>query len=106
VLPTAFQVKDVAYPTVVQRVLMRRAEEEGIDVLDLLPVLQKACQEAPPKEGCGPEDRYLWADLWMHPSALGHRLMAERILDVLEKEGEYLVGTMGLTKGGRERVNE
>lgn len=55
--------------------------------LDLLPVFREACQEAPPGEICGPEGRYLWAEMWMHPSALGHRLMAKRILTVLQEEG-------------------
>jgi len=106
VLPTAFQVKDATYPTVLQRALVKRGIKEGVGVLDFLPVLQEACQKAPPGQGCGPEDRYLWADMWMHPSALGHRLMAERILNVLEKEGEYLAGTTDSTKEGREKANE
>jgi lysophospholipase L1-like esterase len=83
VLPTAFQVRDAGYPQVPQQVLGARAKEEGIEMLDLLPLFQQACREAPAGEVCGPEGRYLWADMWMHPSALGHRLMAERILSVL-----------------------
>jgi lysophospholipase L1-like esterase len=85
VLPTAFQVRDAGYPKVPQQVLGARAKEEGIETLDLLPLFQRACREAPAGEVCGPEGRYLWAEMWMHPSALGHRLMAERILSVLEQ---------------------
>jgi hypothetical protein len=87
VLPTAFQVQDVAYSDVPQQVVGGRGREDGVAVLDLLPVFREACQEAPPGESCGPEGRYLWADMWMHPSALGHRLVAERLLDVLEERG-------------------
>jgi lysophospholipase L1-like esterase len=87
VLPTAFQVQDAAYPEVPQQVLARRGREDGIQVLDLLPIFREACQEAPPGESCGPEGRYLWAEMWMHPSTLGHRLMAERVLDLLDEEG-------------------
>lgn len=90
VLPTAFQVKDTGYSTVPQQVLTRRAKEVGFEILDLLPDFRKACLEVPPGEGCGPEDRYLWADMWMHPSTVGHRLMAECILDDLEENREYL----------------
>jgi hypothetical protein len=87
VLPTAFQVRDAEYPLVPQQVLGTRAGQEGIEMLDLLPLFQQACREAPVGETCGPEGRYLWAEMWMHPSALGHRLMAERILSVLEENG-------------------
>lgn len=87
VLPTAFQVKDAAYSEVPQQVMGRHGREDGVEVLDLLPVFREACQEAPPGESCGPEGRYLWADMWMHPSALGHRLLAERLLDVLDEKG-------------------
>ncbi len=86
VLPTAFQVEDTDYSEVPQQVLRRRAGEAGIELLDLLPVFREACRQAPPAESCGPGGRYLWADMWMHPSALGHRLMAEYILNVLEEE--------------------
>jgi len=87
VLPTAFQVQHVAYSDVPQQVLGGRGREDGVVVLDLLPVFREACQEVPAAESCGPEGRYLWADMWMHPSALGHRLVAERLLDELEGRG-------------------
>jgi hypothetical protein len=87
VLPTAFQVQDVAYSDVPQQVLGMHGREDRVEVLDLLPVFREACQEASPRESCGAEGRYLWADMWMHPSALGHRLVAERLLEVLEERG-------------------
>lgn len=90
VLPTAFQVEDTGYSTIPQQILTRRAKEVGIETLDLLPNFRQVCLEVTPKEGCGPEDRYLWADMWMHPSTVGHRLMAERILEDLRENGEYL----------------
>jgi lysophospholipase L1-like esterase len=89
VLPTAFQVEDAGYSQMPQQVLRERGREAGVEVLDLLPVFQEACREAPSGEGCGPGDRYLWADMWMHPNALGHQLMAGRILNLLEANGWY-----------------
>lgn len=86
VLPTAFRVQDTAYGEMPQQVLGKHGREEGIEMLDLLPVFREACQEAPPGESCGPEDRYLWADMWMHPGALSHRLIAECILNLLEEK--------------------
>ena len=84
IVPTAFQVQDPTYATVPQDVLAERSRAAGVDVLDLLPVFREACRQAPGDGDCGPEDRYLWADLWMHPSALGNRLIAERILGVVQ----------------------
>jgi hypothetical protein len=50
-----------------------RAAEADIPVLDLLPIFRQACRE---KRGgpCQREDRYLFADVRMHPSAYGHAL--------------------------------
>jgi hypothetical protein len=87
ILPTAFQVEDLEYSELPQQVLEDRSREAGIEVLNPLPVFREACRQAPPGEGCGPENRYLWADMWMHPSELGHRLMAQSILDRLEENG-------------------
>jgi phospholipase/lecithinase/hemolysin len=43
--------------------------------LDLLPAFRQACVEKP-GGACQLEDRYLFADVWMHPSAYGHELTA------------------------------
>ncbi len=76
--PLEFQVLDEAYSTVPQEYLAARAAEAGIPVLDLLPAYQEACQ-AKPGGPCQLEDRYLFADVWMHPSAFGHELTAAEI---------------------------
>jgi hypothetical protein len=77
--PLEFQVLDKSYPTLPQELIMAKAKEAGIPALDLLPAFRQACQEKP-GGACQLEDRYLFADVWMHPSSDGHRLVA----DVLE----------------------
>jgi hypothetical protein len=81
--PLEFQVLDEAYSTTPQKVLLARAAEAGIPALDLLPAFSQACQ-AKPDGPCQLEDRYLFADVWMHPSAFGHELTAAEIEDFLE----------------------
>jgi hypothetical protein len=76
--PLEFQVLDEAYSTVPQEYLAARAAEAGIPVLDLLPAYQAACQ-AKPDGPCHLEDRYLFADVWMHPSTFGHELTAAEL---------------------------
>jgi hypothetical protein len=78
VFPLEFQVLEESYPTLPQEIFMTRAAEAGIPALDLLPAFQQACRE---KRGgaCQLEDRYLFADVWMHPSAYGHELTAREI---------------------------
>jgi lysophospholipase L1-like esterase len=73
--PLEFQVLDKSYSTLPQEVFMAKAAEAGIPTLDLLPTLQQVCQEKP-GGACQLEDRYLFADVWMHPSAAGHKLIA------------------------------
>jgi hypothetical protein len=73
--PLEFQVLDEGYPTIPQDVLMSNAAEAGIPALDLLPAFRQACQEKP-GGACQLEDRYLFADVWMHPSAYGHERTA------------------------------
>jgi hypothetical protein len=80
--PLEFQVLDENYPTLPQEVFTAKAAEAGIPVLDLLPAFQQACQEKP--EGpCQLEDRYLFADVWMHPSAYGHELVTAELETLL-----------------------
>ncbi len=76
--PLEFQVLDESYPTLVQEILNARAVEAGIPVLDLLPAFRQACREKPGGK-CYQEDRYLFADVWMHPSAYGHELTAVKL---------------------------
>lgn len=81
--PLEFQVLEKDYPTLPQDLFMSKAAEVGIPVLDLLPTFQQACQE---KQGgaCQLEDRYLFADVWMHPSAHGHKVTATELEAFLE----------------------
>jgi hypothetical protein len=78
VFPLEFQVLDEGYPTVPQEFLSARAAQAGIPVVDLLPAFQQACRDKPGGV-CQREDRYLFADVWMHPSAYGHQLTAVEI---------------------------
>lgn len=72
--PLEFQVLDEDYSTIPQEIIRERAAAADIPVLDLLPAYQQACQQKP--GGCQLEDRYLFADVWMHPSAYGHEITA------------------------------
>jgi GDSL-like Lipase/Acylhydrolase family len=80
--PTAFQVNSAAHPDIPQRVLRSRANAAGIPFVDLLPPYQQWCA----MKGASPCEGYqnkLFADVWMHPSPVGHRLAAEQIYEAL-----------------------
>lgn len=81
--PLEFQVLDEAFSTLPQELLAERAAEAGIPLLDLLPAYRQACLEKPGGP-CRLEDRYLFADVWMHPSAFGHELTARAIAQRLD----------------------
>lgn len=76
--PLEFQVLDEDFSILPQEVLAAKAAEDEIFVLDLLSVFRQACEEKP-NRSCELEDRYLFADVWMHPSPLGHKLTATEI---------------------------
>ncbi len=80
--PLEFQVVDPSFPIIPQQVLGGRAAAAGIATIDLLPAYQEACGNKPGGL-CQIEDRYLFADVWMHPSPLGHELTAQAISDGL-----------------------
>ncbi|HET9905943.1 MAG TPA: GDSL-type esterase/lipase family protein [Anaerolineales bacterium] len=80
--PLEFQVIDESYSTLPQELFAAKAEEAGIPVLDLLPVFRQACLQKPGGE-CQLEDRYLFADVWMHPSAEGNKLTANELAEFL-----------------------
>ena len=80
--PLEFQVLDENYSSLPQNFMTDKATEADIPVLDLLPAFRKACQEKPGGE-CQLEDRYLFADVWMHPSAYGHSVTATELEEVL-----------------------
>lgn len=78
IFPLEFQVIDGSYPTLPQELLTARATEAGIPAIDPLLAFRRACQEKP-SGACQLEDRYLFADVWMHPSAEGHKLIADEL---------------------------
>ena len=89
--PLEYQVLDGNYTTLPQDLLTTSAAEAGIPVLDLLPAYQQACEKKPGGP-CYLEDRYLFADVWMHPSAYGHELTAieiEAFLNEALNEPDY-----------------
>jgi hypothetical protein len=78
IFPLEFQVIDESYPTLPQELLTAKATEAGIPVVDPLPAFRQACQQKP-GGACQLEDRYLFADVWMHPSTYGHKLTADKL---------------------------
>jgi hypothetical protein len=76
--PLEFQVVDESFPTLPQEIFTAKAAEAGVPVLDLLPAFRQACLEKPGGT-CQVEDRYLFADVWMHPSAYGHEVTAAEL---------------------------
>lgn len=82
IFPLEFQVLDKSYPTLPQEIFKAKAAEAGIPVLDLLPAFRQACQKKP-GGACQLEDRYLFADVWMHPSAYGSKVTATELKEVL-----------------------
>ena len=82
VFPLEFQVVDQSFPVLPQTILTAKATDAGIPVIDLLPAFRQACQEKPGGP-CSLEDRYLFADVWMHPSAYGHQVTASELEVIL-----------------------
>ena len=82
--PLEFQVIDETYPTLPQELLKAKATEASIPVVDPLPAFRQACLEKP-GGACHLEDRYLFADVWMHPSAEGHKLIADELEALLSR---------------------
>jgi len=76
--PLEFQVLDESFPTVPQDVLMAKAAEADIPAVDLLTAFRQACKQKP-GGACQLEDRYLFADVWMHPSDYGHSITATEL---------------------------
>lgn len=80
--PLEFQVVDKSFPVIPQELFLAKATEAEIPALDLLPAFQQACQTKP-GGACQHEDRYLFADVWMHPSAYGHAVTATELEKVI-----------------------
>jgi hypothetical protein len=85
IFPTAFQLSSDAHPDVPQRVLGGFATEAGVEFLDLLPTYRQACDAKP--GACEGYENLLFADVWMHPNRLGHRLAAEALLSAESSRG-------------------
>lgn len=92
IFPLEFQVLDENFPALPQEVLAAKAAEAGVSVVDLLPAFRQACLEKP-GGACQLEDRYLFADVWMHPSAYGHELTAAELTP-------FLAGAVGIRQDG------
>lgn len=88
-VPTAFQVNSFNHPDTPQQVLTQKAESLGIPVLDLLPIYLKACGQAG-REACEGFENEIFADVWMHPNVLGHRIAAENLLAFIREHREAL----------------
>jgi lysophospholipase L1-like esterase len=86
--PLEFQVLDDSFPTLAQEILTAKAAEADIPALDLLPTFRQACREKP-GGACYREDRYLFADVWMHPSSYGHELTAAKLEPFLTPMEEH-----------------
>jgi lysophospholipase L1-like esterase len=80
--PIEYQVINTDYVELPQKILSDIALQNDISVVDLLPAYRKACQEKSTNH-CQLRDRYLFADTWMHPSPLGHKIAANEILAAL-----------------------
>ena len=88
IFPLEFQVIDESYPTLPQELLTAQATAAGIPAVDPLPTFRQACLEKP-GGACQLEDRYLFADVWMHPSAEGHKLIADELEALLSRMVEH-----------------
>jgi lysophospholipase L1-like esterase len=80
--PLEYQVVDPSYTTLPQQILIDTSNQNGLPVLDLLSAYQKACREKP-QTPCQIQDYYLFADVWMHPSALGHQITAQELTEFI-----------------------
>lgn len=89
--PTAFQLHSPGHPDVPQRVLSRLAAADDVEWVDLLPVFKDACEQAGPG-ACDGYRNLLFADVWMHPNARGHRHAADSILEVLNRSDRWHAG--------------
>ena len=83
--PIEYQVTDPSFPTLPQQQVIGLGQKLGTRVVDLLSPFQQACA-AKPGGRCQVEDRYLFADVWMHPSAVGNTIAARAINDALAVE--------------------
>lgn len=84
VFPTAMQINSSGHSDLPQRILAQRSAENGIALIDLLPVFDQACRDLG-QDACEGYENALFADVWMHPNKLGHQLAAQQILSTYFK---------------------
>jgi hypothetical protein len=77
-VPTAFQLHVNPHPDIPQRVLRSRSQSAGVAFIDFLPSFRKECQIDYINSCEGFRNR-LFVDVWMHPSDLGHEIMAQEV---------------------------
>ena len=85
IFPTAYQVNSMAHPDVPQRLIMRWAQKEKINAIDLLPTLKQICEDDEPG-ACEGYENLLFADVWMHPNPFGQQIVADQIQAVLQEK--------------------
>jgi hypothetical protein len=83
VFPTAFQLNSAGHPDVPQEVLWERAEQAGVELIDLFPVYRQVCDDAE-TGACEGYENLLFADVWMHPNPMGHQLAAAEIETLID----------------------
>lgn len=87
IFPTAFQINSSQHPDIPQKVFIRDAELAGLDLIDLLPVYRSVCEDAGMDE-CEGYENLLFADVWMHPNPLGHKLAADELFKLIVENNQ------------------
>ncbi len=80
--PTALQVNSASHPDIPQQVFSERAQEMGIEFIDMLPFYKEECDKAA-ADACEGFENMLFADVWMHPTTLGHTIAAQEIANTI-----------------------
>jgi hypothetical protein len=78
IFPTAMQVNEEAHPDLPQQMLEDLGLQLEMQVVDLLPAYRQECSRVGPEKCTGLEN-HLFADVWMHPSNIGHELAAQAL---------------------------
>ncbi|HEY5728815.1 MAG TPA: SGNH/GDSL hydrolase family protein [Anaerolineales bacterium] len=87
VFPTAFQINSSQHPDIPQKAFKHEAELAGLDLIDLLPVYGSVCEEAG-RDECEGYENLLFADVWMHPNPLGHKLAADELFKLIVENNQ------------------
>ncbi len=84
-VPIEYQVLEDNFSRQFQNQITQRAQRDGVTIVDPLASFRNACDEKA-NGRCTLQDHYLFADVWMHPSALGHTLLANSIFTSLSEQ--------------------